>query len=169
MYFGARKTANSLFSFPPFFYVPFFCHHVCQCFHGCSRVLFASRRRRRRRTKDWDRKNGDLVFGNRGSGSSETGEERMAAASILYAKAASLRRSPPPLLIIPPFKWGTGRAGPSQSPQTFGSAKKEIFLLKNSNRFPRRRRCGEATAASPASSSVASWPPTRTVTGGASS
>ncbi len=87
----------------------------------------------------------------------------------IVRKSRVIASLPPPLLIIPPFKWGTGRAGPSQSPQTFGSAKKEIFLLKNSNRFPRRRRCGEATAASPASSSVASWPPTRTVTGGASS
>ncbi len=161
------------FSFPPFFSRPIFCHHVCQCFHGCLRVLFRVAAaaaadkglgQKERRFSFWEQRIGFVRNGR--------GED---GCCVNIVRKSRVIASPPqpthPLSSsFRPLNGERGGRDPLSRLQPSVARKRRLFfLLKNSNRFPRRRRCGEATAASPASSSGASWPPTRTVTGGASS
>ncbi len=160
------------FSFPPFFSRPIFCHHVCQCFHGCSRVLFSVAAaaaadkglgQKERRFSFWEQRIGFVRNGR--------GED---GCCVNIVRKSRVIASPPqpthPLSSsFRPLNGERGGRDPLSRLQPSVARKRRFFLLKNSNRFPRRRRCGEATAASPASSSGASWPPTRTVTEGASS
>ncbi len=160
------------FSFPPFFHVPFFATMFVNVSTDVRGSSLASRAaaadkglgQKERRFSFWEQRIGFVRNGR--------GED---GCCVNIVRKSRVIASPPqpthPLSSsFRPLNGERGGRDPLSRLQPSVARKRRLFfLLKNSNRFPRRRRCGEATAASPASSSGASWPPTRTVTGGASS